>query len=147
MLYVNPYAADPALMHGRADSRQREDVALQQFERQFLREMLKSMRKMVPEGTLFPDSQQKALFDDMLDDQLAGDMAKSGQLGIAKQLREQLDRAGKRSDTTAAQDGLSLHRTQNALPIQKSGIALQPLTVEETGGIAWQYGKEGIRTR
>ena len=91
MLYVNPYASNTTLMTQGATSREREGAALQEFERQFLREFMKSMRAMVPEGTLFPSSQQSELFTEMLDDHLAGAMAESGQLGVARQMQTQLD--------------------------------------------------------
>ena len=147
MLYVNPYASDPALMHGHADPRKREDVALEQFERQFLRELMKSMRKMVPEGKLFPDSQQKQWFDEMLDDQMAGAMAKSGQLGVANQLREQLDnRRGENSTADKSPGGLPLHAVKQGMAVQGQASPL-PLKVQETGGIAWQAASEGFSAR
>lgn len=110
MLYVNPYAGNPELMHGTADAAKREQVALQEFEQVFLREMMKSMRTMVPEGGLFPRSPEKTLFDDMLDDHLARSMAESGQLGVAKQIASQLE--------------ASRQRTATANTIRKSGYAL-----------------------
>jgi flagellar protein FlgJ len=91
MLYVNPYAGNIALMHGKADSTQREKVALQEFEQVFLRELMKSMRATVPDGGLFPKSQQSSFFNDMLDDTMARTMAQSGQLGVAKQIEAQLE--------------------------------------------------------
>ncbi len=97
MLYVNPYAGNPELMHGTADAAKREKVALQEFEQVFLREMMKSMRTMVPEGGLFPRSPEKVLFEDMLDDHLARSMAESGQLGVAKQIAGQLEATRQKS--------------------------------------------------
>jgi len=147
VLYINPYASDPALMHGHADPSKREEVALEQFERQFLRELMKSMRKMVPEGKLFPDSQQKQWFDEMLDDQMAGAMAKSGQLGVANQLREQLDsRRGENSAPEKPVGGLPLHTVKQGMALQGTAAPL-PLKVQETGGIAWQAASEGFSAR
>jgi flagellar protein FlgJ len=91
MLYVNPYASNPVLAHGKPDSAAREKVALQEFEQVFLRELTKSMRATVPDGGLFPQSQQQSFFQDMLDDHLAREMARSGQLGVARQIQAQLD--------------------------------------------------------
>jgi flagellar protein FlgJ len=91
MLYVNPYESNAALRFGSPNAPEREKAALEEFEQVFLREMMKSMRKTVPDGGLFPQSQQKSFFDDMLDDHLAREMAHSGQLGVAKQIQAQLD--------------------------------------------------------
>jgi len=91
MLYVNPYESNAALRFGSPKAPEREKAALEEFEQVFLREMMKSMRKTVQDGGLFPQSQQKSFFDDMLDDHLAREMAHSGQLGVAKQIQAQLD--------------------------------------------------------
>jgi len=99
MLYVNPYESNAALRFGSPNAPEREKAALEEFEQVFLREMMKSMRKTVPDGGLFPQSQQKSFFDEMLDDHLAHEMAKSGQLGVAKQIQAQLDATRKNAVT------------------------------------------------
>jgi Rod binding domain-containing protein len=105
MLYVNPYAGNPQLVHGAPDAAKREQIALQEFEQVFLKELMKSMRQMVPDGGLFPRSPEKALFEDMLDDHLARSMAESNQLGVAKQIAAQIEAS--RSRINAADSSLA----------------------------------------
>jgi len=143
VLYVNPYAADPTLLNGTVSDRERETVALEQFERQFLRELMKTMRRMVPSGELFPDSQQKQLFNEMLDDHFAGAMAKSGQLGIAKNIQAQLD--ARRPDPEApaiSDEGLPIASQKQAVSLYQEQEAL-PLARERTPlPMALDTGKE-----
>lgn len=91
MLYVNPlesgvYRYNDA--HERAQ--QREEVALREFERLFLYQLLSEMRKTIPKSGLFPETPQRRVFNEMLDDVMAGEMAASGQFGIAQQIAQQI---------------------------------------------------------
>lgn len=94
MLYVNPmetgttHLAKP-IRPGKQDP-EREKVALQEFERVFLFQLLREMRSTVPENTLFGKSATNDYMQEMLDDHYAGVMAKSGQFGIAKQMEAQM---------------------------------------------------------
>ena len=94
MLYVNPL--DMA-MHRYADpnerTQQREEVALQEFERLFLYQLLSEMRRTVPSGGLLPETPQRRFMNEMLDDAMAGAIAASGQFGIAKQIAHQIHHA------------------------------------------------------
>lgn len=69
------------------------DAALQktaeQFEALFLQMMLKSMRQAAPSDGIF-DSDQSRFYQDLFDQQIAIDMAKKRQLGIADLLVRQL---------------------------------------------------------
>jgi flagellar protein FlgJ len=119
MLYVNPVLTQGA---EQIDSPQRRREALQEFERLYLREMLKTMRQALPDGGLYEKSQQQQFFKEMLDDALAGKMAESGQFGLAEQMERQLEQqeaamklrnepgmyaAG--LSVTSSSQGLSLH--------------------------------------
>lgn len=86
MLYVNPinYAVPYINFSGNEDARKK--VAGEEMERLFLYELLKEMRKTVVQSKLFPQNSTKEIFYDMLNDAFAGEIAKSGQLGIAKQI-------------------------------------------------------------
>jgi flagellar protein FlgJ len=78
-----------------------------EFESLLIHSMLKSMRKTtMAENT----SNQKAMYDDMLDKQLADTMVEGGGLGVAQQLLSQLDAnsAARRLDTDTTQDRLRL---------------------------------------
>lgn len=90
MLYVNPQASFKS-MDLAPGAKGRETEALKQFEQLFLFEMLKEMRKTVPDYGFFESGGQKAYFEEMMDDFTAGEMASSGQLGVASQMAQQLN--------------------------------------------------------
>lgn len=73
----------------------------EQFEALFLQMMLKSMRQAAPSDGMF-DSDQTRFYQDMFDQQIAIDMAKKRQLGIADLLVKQL---GKQQTEGAAPAG------------------------------------------
>lgn len=95
MLYVNPMESSVARLGGpglRAgkDTPEREKAALEEFERVFLFQLLREMRRTVPEDSLFGKSATNDYMQEMLDDHYAGVMAKSGQFGIAQQMATQM---------------------------------------------------------
>ncbi len=65
--------------------------ATQQFEGYFLHELLKEMRKTVPDDKLLgDDGNGKQIFQDMMDQTLSDKMASRGDLGMAKMMYDQL---------------------------------------------------------
>ncbi|MCP4644411.1 MAG: hypothetical protein GY851_28465 [bacterium] len=99
MLYVNPLATSyrPATpvadALGAANGQEgdpREPLALKEMERYFVYTLLQEMRKSVPKDGMFDLGLQSQLQDEMLDDALAGQIAESGQLGIARAIEQQL---------------------------------------------------------
>ena len=65
--------------------------ATQQFEGYFLHELLKEMRKTVPEDKLLADkSHGEETFRDMMDQTLTDSMSSRGDVGIAKMMYDQL---------------------------------------------------------
>jgi flagellar protein FlgJ len=66
-------------------------AAAQEFEALFLQMMLKSMRTTTDQDT-FMDSDASRFFTGMLDEQIAKDVSKTGGIGLAKVLEEQLSR-------------------------------------------------------
>lgn len=102
MLYVNPMAGANAVLSAHSGSAAlrsgasgtadpaREKAALQEFEQIFLYQLLSEMRKTVPDDALFGHSSEQDYMKEMMDDHLAGEMAKSGQFGIARQMAEQM---------------------------------------------------------
>lgn len=109
MLYVNPEAnaafRDRALSPGGAA---REEQALKEYEQLFLFEMLKEMRRTIPDTGLLGAGSKKAWFDEMMDDYLAGEMAKSDQLGIADQMKQQLDAMAAQRTHGIVGDGIKI---------------------------------------
>lgn len=109
MLYVNPIASNQFFREDTAAWQEmRETQALKGLERLFLYQLLQEMRKTVPKSSLFGSSSQQDYFEEMFDDCLAGQLAESGQFGIAKQMQDQLRLSEARSapinkaDATAA---------------------------------------------
>ncbi len=91
MLYINPLAT-PLALRGAGDSSSpaREKLALQELEHFFALQIVREMRKSVPRDALLDGGQAQSLFEDMLDDAISAEWAKSGQLGVAAQVEAQL---------------------------------------------------------
>ena len=75
-------------------SRDTEDVKLrkacQDFEAVLMKQMLSKMRDTVPENDLFGSSEEEKFFLDMMDQETAQQIAKSGSMRIAEILYKQL---------------------------------------------------------
>jgi len=92
MLYVNPMDARAGVLNAPTNApKAREAQALQEYERLFVFQLLREMRKSVPESPLFGRSAQQDFMEEMMDDHLAGEIARSGQFGIAEEMRRQLE--------------------------------------------------------
>ena len=137
MLYVNPLEARADLrMSGEGREGVREKAALKEFEQVFLYQLLREMRKTVSKDGVLAASRQQEFFEEMMDDFLAGKMAESGQLGIARQMELQLH--GARNDSAAA----STAKSVEGIPL-KSAVAPMPLN-NRAPGIPFHPGAEGI---
>jgi flagellar protein FlgJ len=80
-------AAPPALDKKHQDLKK----ATQQFEGYFLHELLKEMRKTVPEDKLLGDQGHgQEIFRDMMDQTLSDSMSSRGDFGMAKMMYDQL---------------------------------------------------------
>ena len=95
MLYVNPLVSQQALQRTVPESPERRREALQEFEHLLAFQLLREMRKTVPENQLFGKSFASDFYHEMMDDFLAGQLAKSGQLGVARAIADQLEFAGR----------------------------------------------------
>lgn len=69
------------------------DETAQQFEAMFIQMMFKEMRKAIPKEGLF-DSHAVETYQDMADKQTAIELAKRGEFGIAKMIKQQLIQQG-----------------------------------------------------
>lgn len=91
MLYVNPLATSRALESGALpETPERREFALKELEQYFVFTLLQEMRKSIPEDGLFGDGMANEIYNEMLDDALSGEIAESGQFGIAKLIEDQL---------------------------------------------------------
>jgi len=130
MLYVDPTSHSFALRGAEAiGGPAREEAVLQEFEHLFVNQLLKEMRKTLPKGGVFRKSSQQQYFEEVFDDHLAGEIAKSGQFGIAAQMEEQLALAKEGLSSTASREqvgGLPLAPAAAGLTVQgaPSGIVL-----------------------
>lgn len=71
--------------------------ACQDFEAYFVKTVFKEMRKTLPKTTVKDTSGAKQMYEEMLDDARAKDIAKTDDIGLAKILYEQLKaQAGRR---------------------------------------------------
>jgi flagellar protein FlgJ len=57
--------------------------AAQEIEKYFIQVLMREMRKMTPPDPLMGGGKAEEIFRDFLDEEIAGEMARSGQLGLA----------------------------------------------------------------
>ncbi len=65
--------------------------ACAEFEAILVQKMLRSMKSSVPEGGLIRKSMAQKLFEEMQDEQIARDIAKSGAFGLAEMMQRHID--------------------------------------------------------
>lgn len=91
MLYVNPLEMRTASQTATGGAKAaREKAALQELEHLFLYTMLQEMRKTTQTLKTGDNSSEQQTYNEMLDDALSGEMARSGQIGLAKTIEAQL---------------------------------------------------------
>lgn len=102
------------------DSSESQDAARKaadQFESLLIHNMLKSMRKTTMEQE---PSNQRSIFNDMLDQKLADEMIESGGLGIADQLMNQLqNRQGEKDNAVIAAGNTQPQATRDRLRLRE----------------------------
>ncbi|NLU42587.1 MAG: flagellar biosynthesis protein FlgJ [Firmicutes bacterium] len=76
-----------------ANERKRLMEACEEFESLFTHMLLRSMRRSVPKTGLTDGGAGEEIFQDMLDEKISVTSAKTGQLGLARVLFEQLTRS------------------------------------------------------
>ena len=64
----------------------------QDFEAIFIQSMFKAMRKSVVQGGLFAKSNATAIFEEMLDQNIAAEISKKQSLGLADQIYRQMEK-------------------------------------------------------
>lgn len=103
---IDPKIAFTTAQHAqrqeRTNSMKKDDKAIQkvsvEFEAVMVQSMLKAMRKTVPEGKLFPKSNAEKIYEEMLDTELANQVAQKQSLGLAKQIYEQMQQMQNKLD-------------------------------------------------
>src|SRR5262245_62009820 len=81
--------------------REKTAEACRQFEAILLRQILGDARKAVISSALTPKSTASGIYDDMVNNQLADSVSRTGAFGLAKTLQGQLDHQVLRPDAAA----------------------------------------------
>jgi Rod binding domain-containing protein len=126
MLYVNPIETGSQVrnpLETKNEAKQREAVG--EMERFFAYMLLKEMRKSVQTDSLFGGGQQRKLFEEMLDDVLAGEVAESGQWGVGAQISEELRVA-------SMQDELRANMQQQMLNVMSDDSSVGAFPLDTT---------------
>ena len=95
---------DPELTETQKKEEKKLRTAVQEFEAFFLSQLLKEMRKTIPDGGLFEDDTQKEkIYNDLLDEDMSRYLAKGKGMGLAESLYRQMSRSlSLSSDSTQA---------------------------------------------
>jgi Rod binding domain-containing protein len=114
MLYVNPLGTqDWARAQASGDKQAQEKVALKELQHLFLFTLLQEMRKTIPIAGESEKSPEKDMYSEMMDDALSGTMASSGQIGLAKQIEDQLRNAGTQHALKRAIEDINIKPSAN----------------------------------
>lgn len=128
MLYVNPVSSlDSFRAEGLPDGEARRRAALEELDRLFAFTLLQEMRKTVPDEGLLGSSNERKLYEEMLDDAFAGQMARTGQLGLARQVEAQLKAQESQAARPLDRGFLPLRETRRPLPLERQAIDLKPV--------------------
>lgn len=74
-----------------AETRRRD--AFEGLEAMFIHTLLKEMRKSIPDDGILQRSSGRKQMEDLMDEMMARELAKSGQLGVARMVEQQLAQA------------------------------------------------------
>ena len=103
-------------------------ASAEQFEAYFIQETMKAMRKTVEKSDLMGSSQHTDAYQDLLDKEIAVQMARRGSIGLADMLEREMTRR-EAGATPTTQQALALHPASPPLPLNKGTTAL-PLSRE-----------------
>ena len=78
-----------------------------QFEAVLLRQILASARKNLIKSEINPESNQSGIYTDMVNNQLADDISRTGTFGLARSLKTQLTRQILKPETPTAEKSLT----------------------------------------
>ena len=85
----------------------KEKKAFKEFEQMFVHLLLKEMRKSVNDSSLTTKSHAEKMYEQMMDETLAAQIAESGQLGIGRQLQESVRAERIRQEIQAAEKSMT----------------------------------------
>lgn len=126
MLYVNPVSSlETFRAEGAPNDAVRQRAALEELDHLFAFTLLQEMRKTVPSEGLFGQSNERRTYEEMLDDALAGQMAKTGQLGIGRQVEAQLATAARGAQPFPRGAFAPLHPEGQAFRLDGNAMALK----------------------
>ncbi|ADW18394.1 Flagellar protein FlgJ [Desulfobulbus propionicus DSM 2032] len=93
-LDANPLLAvpqSPETQHALKD-RQALKKSCQDFEAIFIQSLFKAMRKTVPDNGLFPRDSSSRMYQDMIDQEIATNIARKQSIGLADQMYRQMEK-------------------------------------------------------
>jgi flagellar protein FlgJ len=113
---------DPERLQANSQLSEKEKVAeaSRQFEAMLLRQILENTQKTVIKSKFSDNSTSSSIYRDLITNQLADSISKSGDFGLAKTFEQQLDRSA--PPTPKAGDG----GTPDASPTSKKEPASRP---------------------
>ena len=118
-------------------SREKAEKVANQFEAVFVKTFVSSMRQTASvsgeEGGMFGEGPGAGTYASWFDDNVSGELARTGGIGIAKSLLKEMQRDGKIQGNP---DGLTKKVKQQAERIQRmaNGHDLKATTTKSTGG-------------
>jgi flagellar protein FlgJ len=93
---INNNYTNLELLKKKAENNKQDDKKLmkacEDIEAEFLKIMLKEMKKTVPEDSLFQKSQGREIFEDLYTENLATKTSKGSSLGLAKSIYDQFNK-------------------------------------------------------
>lgn len=87
---LNPIQAQPLSEKKTKVTDEKLREVAEMYEKHFIREMMKEMNATVHEGGMIQKNNAEKTFQDMLDDQYAGNWGKAGGIGLADMIHKQL---------------------------------------------------------
>lgn len=144
-LALDVQSVDDLRLQARRDPKEAVKSAAKQFEALFLNILFKSMREATPEDPLF-DNDQSRMFTQMLDQQMAQQIADSGKgMGLAESLTQQLMRAYEKATPPVAEEdgeqkGIALKKEAVFLPLPNGESRFIPLPKTNTEAVPIPLG-------
>lgn len=117
---LEPEIREKDSVKGKEDKKLRQ--AVQDFEAFFISQMLKSMRKTIPDGGLFEKGHKEKIMEDMLDESLSKSLAQNRGMGLASALYNQMQppTSQKRHSEIGYSDSQPKKETKQTQPKQQS---------------------------
>jgi Rod binding domain-containing protein len=141
VLYVDPIASSEALRStDKANAGARQKAALREMDQLFIFQLLQEMRKSIPKDNLLGGAgMAQDTYNEMLDDAMAANMAKSGQFSVSKQIEDQLKALDAQRKEVPPSGFLPLHPEAKPIPLHTSKMSETGFPLKPTQSAAKVY--------